>query len=68
MGETPDIVSRGLEALCAGLAARLAQKFMPARLAEAQKLAAVAWAEFASNDQEVASVIVQPNLAGYASI
>jgi len=64
-GETPDVVYRGLDALCAELAARLAMKFAPA-LRDARKADAMeAWAEFTANDQEAGPVLMQPNVAGY---
>jgi len=69
-GETPDIVYRGLDALCAALSARLAGKFAPIQIrsqvmqsakAEAQE----AWNDFVTNDQEDGPLIMQPNVGGY---
>lgn len=72
-GETPDVVYRGLEALCSGLALRLADKFMDTSLMEMlyprlEKQAETAWNSFASQDQEQGPTIVQPNIAGYGKI
>lgn len=67
-GETPDIHYQGFDALCAGLALRLARKFAP-QLAEALAMEAkAAWDDFAANDQEAGSIIIRPNLAGYGRI
>lgn len=72
-GETPDVVFRGLEALCAGLALRLADKFMDPSLMQIlmprlQKQATDSWNEFASQDQDMGPMILQPNVAGYGRI
>jgi hypothetical protein len=67
-GETPDLVYRGLDALCAGLTARLAEKFVPARLQEKKALATEAWAKFAVNDQEDGNVVMRPNFSAYGRI
>lgn len=64
-GETPDIVYRGLDALCAGLAKRLASKFAPQRLQEKAAEFTEAWNLFAMNDQETGPTIIVPNVAGY---
>lgn len=70
-GESPDVVDRALDALCAALAFRLAAKFTPPQEAvvlvpflknEAQQ----AWDTFVTNDQEDGPLMVQPNLGGYA--
>lgn len=70
-GETPDIVYRALDALCAGTAARLAKKFAPPQarqqiVAETKEDAITAWNNFVSNDIEDGPLIMQPNLGGYA--
>lgn len=72
-GETPDVVFRGLEALCAGLALRLADKFMDPSLMEImmprlEKQATDAWNEFASQDQDMGPMLIQPNVGGYGRI
>lgn len=64
-GQTPDIVYRGLDALCAGLTKRLAQKFAPAALQQAASDAMDAWNTFITNDQEDGPLIMQPNVGGY---
>ena len=69
-GETPDIVYRGLDALCALMAVRLARKFRPEPqlLASLKEEAAEAFGLFAANDQEGGPMIMQPNISGYARI
>lgn len=65
--ETPDIVYRALDALCAALAARLAVKFSPPQVQQMRKAEAMeAWNDFATNDQELGPMIIQPNLSGYS--
>lgn len=65
-GETPDIVYRGLDALCAALAKRLAIKFAPPPVIETAKAEATeAWNDFVTNDQENGPMIMQPNLSSY---
>jgi hypothetical protein len=70
-GETPDIVYRALDALCAGVAFRIAVKFSPAQEAVAlvpflKAEAKEAWDMFVTNDQEDGPIIMQPNFGGYA--
>ena len=75
-GETPDVVYRGLEALCSGLAVRLWGKFGPkdnpamwGALREALKEEAkTAWDNFASRDQEMGPQLIQPNVGVYGKI
>lgn len=67
-GEVPDVVYRSLDALCACMAERLAEKFAPDRLAVMEQRAAKAWAQFATDDQEMGPVTMQPNLSGYGRI
>lgn len=64
-GQTPDIVYRGMDALCAGLAKRLAKKFAPERSQEASADAEEAWETFVTNDQEDGPLIYQPNVGAY---
>ena len=64
-GEIPEAPYRGLDALCAGLSVRLAEKFAPERLQEKQQEAERAWNLFHSNDQESGMVTIRPNLSGY---
>jgi hypothetical protein len=67
-GETPDIPYRAYDALCAGLTARLAEKFKPEmwekKLAAAQRV----WDEFAADDNESGPMIVQPNVGIYGRL
>jgi hypothetical protein len=69
-GETPDVVYRALDALCAGLAKRLAKKFAPLEIrqqivAETTADSQEAWNNFVTNDQEDGPLIYQPNVGGY---
>jgi len=69
-GETPDVVYRGLEALCAGMALRLADKFLDMTLWDKlfpriEKNAMTAWNDFVSEDQETGPLIMQPNVGQY---
>ena len=69
-GETPDVPYRALEALCCGLAKRVAKKFAPAGLrqqivAETASDFTEAWNNFITNDQEDGPMIMQPNVGGY---
>ena len=63
--ETPDVPYRGFDALAAGVCARLAEKFAPARLTEKRALAKESFLEFAENDQEAGAFVLSPNVAGY---
>lgn len=70
-GETPDVVYRALDALCAGLADRLALKFTPPEFASmvlpaVKEEAQMSWDAFVGQDQEEGPVIMQPNVGGYA--
>jgi hypothetical protein len=70
-GETPDIVYRALDALCAAMAFRMAAKFTPAQEAVAlvpflKAEAMEAWDAFVTNDQEEGPIMIQPNFGGYA--
>lgn len=68
-GQTPDIPYRAYDALCAALAHRLAIKFSePAVVAARKADAAEAWIEFTSNDQEVGSSLVAPNVGMYGRL
>lgn len=64
-GETPDINYRFNDALCAGVTARLAEKYAKERLQEKLTLAKMAWDEAAAEDHERAPVMVRPRLQGY---
>ena len=65
-GQTPDIVYRGYDALCAGLAHRLAMKFRPALEALRKADAAEAFGLLVGNDQEAGPIIFAPNVGVYA--
>jgi len=65
-GETPDIVYRGFDALCAALAHRLAVKFSPPPIQQLRKVEATeAWNDFVANDIENGPMIMQPNVGIY---
>jgi hypothetical protein len=65
MGESPDIVYRAYDALCARLAWRLAVKFQPGVADARKKDATEAWNDFATRDQEQGRQVIQPNVSGY---
>lgn len=67
-GETPDVVDRGLDALCAGMAVRLASKFAPDRQQMKMQEQAVAWEAFTRTDQEQGPVIFSPTFSGYTRL
>lgn len=74
-GETPDVVYRALEALCARLALRLFSKFGPENPAvrqvkrqELKEEADTAWADFATRDQEMGPQMIQPAIGVYGKI
>jgi hypothetical protein len=72
-GETPDLVYRAYDALCACLAYRLYPKFIPRSEwpAMEQILKAKrdeAWNEFATNDNELGPMRITPNLGGYGNM
>lgn len=73
VGEVPDVARRGIDALCARMAVRLAEKFGPkdpnARtqmMMEKKTLAAEAWDKFARRDQEPGAMSYRPNIRAYA--
>ncbi len=65
MLQTPDIPYRFFEALCAGIAARLAQKFAPDKWMQLKADATMQWEEAALADTEKASLYIAPNLSLY---
>lgn len=68
-GETPDVVNRALDALCACLAYRLAIKFGDDKTQAARKAdREEAWAEFTMNDTEPGPMIITPNVSAYGRI
>lgn len=64
-GQIPDVPYRALNALVAGLAAKLAEKFAPERLQEKMTLAERAWNIFIGNDQENAGTYIMPTVSSY---
>lgn len=72
-GENPDVLFRGLAAICAELAVALAKKFMdkellPLLLPDLKADAKEAWENLATIDQEQGPMIIQPNVAVYGKI
>lgn len=65
MGQTPDIPIRFYEALCAGVAARLATKYAKAMLAVLGPQAKEAWMEAALDEREKVEISIRPDLSGY---
>lgn len=66
-GETPDLPVRWYDAMCAGLAYRLARIYAPALEDKRKADYAEAWALAANQDIEQAPVRVVPKLQGYWS-
>ena len=66
--QTPDFHRRGLDALCAGLAKRLAMKFAPERYQLAAAEAKDAWDIFCQRDQEGGSFQILPNVSLYGRL
>lgn len=64
-GQTPDVPYRGLDALAAGLAARLAQKFAAAKFELLKLEAKQSWEEFADADREYTPIYYQPRVDAY---
>lgn len=58
--ETPDVVERALDALCAGLAKRLSVKFAPQRYELLKAEAKESWIEFSDDDREDADITILP--------
>ncbi|WP_376956392.1 hypothetical protein ABNQ39_00185 (plasmid) [Azospirillum sp. A26] len=65
MTETLDAPALWLEAICAGLAARLAQKWVPEREVSLGQAAAMAYAKAAGETRERAPFTAQPNMSFY---
>ena len=61
ISQTADVAARALEAMCAGLAAKLAVKFAPDRFQMLDALAARQWGYMTSEDRERVPVRFQPN-------
>lgn len=64
-GQTPDIPYRFFEALCADLAARLAQKFAPAMWPTLKAEAQAQWKTASDADTEKVSLYIAPDLSAY---
>lgn len=64
-GEAPDIPYRFLDALCSGLAKRLALKYKPSKYPLMKAEAIEAWQYATEEDREVVPIKVVPNLSGY---
>lgn len=64
-GETADIPYRFIEALCSGLAARLARKFAPVLAAEMKMDAEMMWSQAAGEDRERVQFFLTPEVSGY---
>lgn len=67
-GETPDVPRRALDALCARMAMRLAEKFRPELLKDKVALAEEAWARMQRRDQEPGPIYFQPRVGVYGHI
>lgn len=65
MGQTVDIPYLFLEALCSDLAARLAQKYAPARFQEMKQEAGAQFIEAATENREYVQTFITPDLSGY---
>lgn len=60
-----DIPYRWYEAICAGLAAKLAVKFAPDRIGMLMPMAQQAWLDAASEDRQRTPTRIRPNMTGY---
>jgi hypothetical protein len=67
-GETPDVVYRGLDALCSGITARFAEKFAPEMFKDKKAQAAEDWEYFITNDQETGPFMMTPNVSVYGRL
>ena len=63
--ETPDIPYHAIDALCDGLAVRLARKFAPTRMRDAVEAAKQSWSDFVTMDQEDAPRSFDMDFSGY---
>lgn len=66
-GQTPDVPYRFFEALCADLAARLAQKFAPALWMTLKQEALMQWKAASDADTEKVSLYLAPDLSVYGA-
>ena len=67
-GERPDVLNRGLDALCARLSWRLAMKFAPTLEKQRKADGDEAWGNFAARDQEDGDISIHPDISTYARI
>ena len=67
-GQNPNIVYRALDAVCAGLALRLAEKFAPARYAEKKAIYQEALYNMETRDQEKGNTQILPPIGLYARL
>lgn len=65
MGQTPDIPYRFIDALCAGVAVRLARKYMPSMVMELKMEAKEALELALEEDRERVPLFITPDLSGY---
>lgn len=65
LSQTPDVANRWLDAVCAGLAARLAVKYAPDRLGTLQPLADKAYENAAYEDAERVALRIAPDFSAY---
>lgn len=63
--QTPDVANRWLEAICSGLAARLAVKYAPDRLQLLQGQADGAYARATAEDAERVTLRIVPDMSAY---
>ena len=64
-GQTGDLPYRALDAICAGLAKRVALKFAADKFQLLKAEAKESWDEFAEADREDVPITLRPNLSGY---
>lgn len=64
-GELPDINYRFTDALCAGMAARMAEKYNPQLEPQLAMKAKMAFQEAWAEDREKVAIMIQPQLGGY---
>lgn len=65
VNQTPDVANRWLEAVCAGLAARLAVKYAPDRLQVLQPIADKMYANATAEDAERVTLRIVPDMSAY---
>lgn len=65
MAQQADMPYRFYDAFCSELAAKLAEKWAPDRLAEKKALATESWKEASGEDRELATVRITPDTSSY---